>query len=349
MYSKIRPYLRKAVFVDFRGVCSADVYPIRVCNSELDPHFVKWALVAEPFTNYANRLSGRTRMPKLNRKQLFGFELAYPPIHEQQRIVSELQESQAKVDVLKRLQTETAAELDALLPAILDRAFKGELLSVEPVSIVLPTTAEAPPTQHSRGIFFRRAAIDAYIVNALRDDKNLGRTKLEKISHLLEYHCGIDLEREPLRDAAGPIDNVSRRKAESLAVKQCWYAVKETREHWGMRVSYAPGPKIADALAYAKKTLGAAHHSSVDELIALLRPLDTKQSEIIATLYAAWNDLLLAGKNPTDDEIVAEVRERWHPSKQKISVDRWEKGLHWLRQSGLVPRGTGKPVRHAGG
>ena len=34
---------------------------------------------------------------------------------------------QAEVDALKRLQTETAAELDALLPAILDRAFKGGL------------------------------------------------------------------------------------------------------------------------------------------------------------------------------------------------------------------------------
>jgi type I restriction enzyme S subunit len=33
----------------------------------------------------------------------------------------------AEVDALKRLQVETAAELDALLPAILDRAFKGEL------------------------------------------------------------------------------------------------------------------------------------------------------------------------------------------------------------------------------
>ena len=31
------------------------------------------------------------------------------------------------VDNVKRLQAETAAELDALLPAILDRAFKGEL------------------------------------------------------------------------------------------------------------------------------------------------------------------------------------------------------------------------------
>jgi type I restriction enzyme S subunit len=36
-------------------------------------------------------------------------------------------ELQAKVSALKRLQAETAAELDALLPSILDRAFKGEL------------------------------------------------------------------------------------------------------------------------------------------------------------------------------------------------------------------------------
>ena len=32
-----------------------------------------------------------------------------------------------EADALKRLQAETAAKLDALLPAILDRAFKGEL------------------------------------------------------------------------------------------------------------------------------------------------------------------------------------------------------------------------------
>ena len=31
------------------------------------------------------------------------------------------------VDTQRRLQAETAAELDAILPAILDRAFKGEL------------------------------------------------------------------------------------------------------------------------------------------------------------------------------------------------------------------------------
>ncbi|MBM3331331.1 hypothetical protein FJY68_05685 [candidate division WOR-3 bacterium] len=43
------------------------------------------------------------------------------------RIVDHLDALQAKVDELKRLQAETQKELDALMPSILDRAFKGEL------------------------------------------------------------------------------------------------------------------------------------------------------------------------------------------------------------------------------
>jgi type I restriction enzyme S subunit len=50
-----------------------------------------------------------------------------PTLPEQRRVVAELDALQAKVDALKRLQAETAAELDALLPSILDKAFKGEL------------------------------------------------------------------------------------------------------------------------------------------------------------------------------------------------------------------------------
>ncbi len=33
----------------------------------------------------------------------------------------------AEVDALKRLQADTGTDLDALLPSILDKAFKGEL------------------------------------------------------------------------------------------------------------------------------------------------------------------------------------------------------------------------------
>ena len=65
--------------------------------------------------------------PKLALHRIASTEIPMPPLAEQRRIVAELDALQAEVDALKRLQAETAAELDAVLPAILDRAFKGEL------------------------------------------------------------------------------------------------------------------------------------------------------------------------------------------------------------------------------
>jgi type I restriction enzyme, S subunit len=55
--------------------------------------------------------------------QVLAHELWLPPISWQNRLA----EVQTEVDALQHLEAETAAELEALLPAILDRAFKGEL------------------------------------------------------------------------------------------------------------------------------------------------------------------------------------------------------------------------------
>jgi type I restriction enzyme S subunit len=64
---------------------------------------------------------------KFQTEKLLGTNIVVPQLPEQRRIVAELDALQAEVDALKRLQAETATELDALLPSILDRAFKGEL------------------------------------------------------------------------------------------------------------------------------------------------------------------------------------------------------------------------------
>ena len=64
---------------------------------------------------------------KINQGHIGSTEIPIPSLTEQRRIVAELDALQAQVDALKKLQTETSAELDALLPSILDKAFKGEL------------------------------------------------------------------------------------------------------------------------------------------------------------------------------------------------------------------------------
>ncbi len=68
-----------------------------------------------------------TGQPNVNGKKLASIRVPIAPSEEQDRIVAHLDNLQAKVDAVKRLQVETAAELDALLPSILDRAFKREL------------------------------------------------------------------------------------------------------------------------------------------------------------------------------------------------------------------------------
>jgi type I restriction enzyme S subunit len=65
--------------------------------------------------------------PTLNVGQLERTPIRLPPLPMQEAIVAELDALHITLDSVKALQDETATELDALLPAILDRAFKGEL------------------------------------------------------------------------------------------------------------------------------------------------------------------------------------------------------------------------------
>ncbi len=66
--------------------------------------------------------AGRNRV--LSLKRLNEVLVPIPPLETQRWLTDDLQ---AQMDALNRLQTETAGEMDALLPSIIDRAFKGEL------------------------------------------------------------------------------------------------------------------------------------------------------------------------------------------------------------------------------
>ena len=72
-------------------------------------------------------LSKGSASPHLNIGSLRQFPFLLPSVNEQARIVENLDALQAKLEGVKTLQTETATELDAMLPAILDKAFKGDL------------------------------------------------------------------------------------------------------------------------------------------------------------------------------------------------------------------------------
>ena len=102
VYSKIRPNLRKAVLVDFDGLCSADMYPLKP-TSNVDGAFILAVLLGHRFTDYAESVSVRSGIPKINRAEMAGFALALPPVSEQRAIAATLRDVDALLEGLERL------------------------------------------------------------------------------------------------------------------------------------------------------------------------------------------------------------------------------------------------------
>ena len=120
----------KCAVFDLEGEYGFASYLIRL---RLDKDRAEPRLVA----SYINSPTGRAYMfserkqmtgqANVNATKLKALPIALPSLPEQRRIVAYLDGLQAKVEALKHLQSQSSTELDALLPSILDKAFKGEL------------------------------------------------------------------------------------------------------------------------------------------------------------------------------------------------------------------------------
>jgi len=93
----------------------------------IDHRYLTAALQAHIVQDQIREITKLTAQPSLSMKTIRKLKLPVPDLDKQYRIVAEVNALQFRVDALKKLQSETAAELEALLPSILDKAFKAEL------------------------------------------------------------------------------------------------------------------------------------------------------------------------------------------------------------------------------
>lgn len=184
----------------------------------------------------------------------------------------------------------------------------------------------------------RRLAIVCTLVNRLADDPHFGRTKMAKLFYLVDATQNLNLDTSYQRQAAGPLDADALYNAETgleaLAVKHSYVTVEKV----GRRIRYHRGADLGKAMEAARATLGTAR-VAINRLIDRFRKLDTDQCEIVATLYACWNDRILDGRGTSEAEIVAEFRDAWHEKKRRFAQSRLLAALAWMRNNGLVPSG----------
>lgn len=151
------------------------------------------------------------------------------------------------------------------------------------------------------------------------------------------YETHLEFERE----AAGPFDKwIYHFERDGVAAG--WFGLIEKQLSSGYtKIEYQVKSAIDEPLAFMNSVGSTEQREELERLFALFADKKTEEAEIVATLFAVWNDFLLNEVSPTDEQIIQEVRENWHPAKAKFSSVQLMQWLGWLRDNKIIPTGKG--------
>ncbi len=322
---------------------SGFVIRIRFDTKILSPRFLLHFMKSRRTVSELTRGGGGANINNINQGKLSALKATYPTdTKEQERFADALDEVNRHAERLETIYTHKLSNLDELKQSLLQKAFTGQLTanesfaaSVAPASLDFPATIEGiSTTDLHAGILAL-----AYRQHESPKTSHFGRVKGEKIVHLIENHIGIDLERSPVKDAAGPNDFGRIQTVEARAKKAGFFAVAKKDD----RYELTPKSKFEDLIDKTERCL-ADQLTDVMSIINQMAKMSTRQAEILATSFAAWNNLLIENKDFSDEAIVYEARENWHPKKLNIEPEKFVKAIRWMREQGIVPTGRGKKV-----
>lgn len=277
-----------------------------------------------------------------NTQSVAELPLPVPPLAEQRRIVAEVDR---RLSIVREVETEVDANLkraQALRQAVLQRAFSGQLVVSQPSpSEPRPALQLIPGTTSLSDS--ARAALSAEIVHQLHADATFGKVKHQKIFHLCEHVAQLKgLKVQYRRAGYGPLNLPMIEANDGLMEQQGWYAERLREGSAGHR--YVQLSKAGGHAPYLA-CFSDAQLKTIRRLIDLMRGWKTEQCEMFSTVYAAWNDLLIMGREATPDAIVREVLELWDDKKKRFPRQQWLDQITWITAHGFVPTGFGHLTR----
>ena len=165
----------------------------------------------------------------------------------------------------------------------------------------------------------------------------MGRVKLEKMMFVLENSIGFDFDTEYMREAAGPLDKSVYECEQIIGRRNKWFTIRKSQ--YG--VSYKPTSEYSKYKKYYAQYF-SDYEDAINKVISIFNDFDADQAEVIATLYGAWNDCIIDKRSYTDNDIVDEVLNHWHPKKRRFPKDMWLRAIQRMRELDLVPHGYGR-------
>ncbi|MCG7324073.1 restriction endonuclease subunit S [Achromobacter sp. ACRQX] len=254
-----------------------------------------------------------------------------PPILEQHRIVEKIDEIMALCDSLEQQIGAAARKQAELLNTLFNAQPQADIDKVfQPAS---------PSSARIIDLADYRASIGCYAINKLATAQYFGRTAAAKVMYLAHAYIGLDLDLKPEREAAGPLDTWIY-DFERQGQDKRWFEVNEkTLVNGKKKTEYRCLTALSEPAAKAEALMTPGQKAEFDRLIYTLADKKTEEVEIIATLFAVWNDFLIDGVQPTDTQIISDVRENWHERKARFTPAELGRWLDWLRRESIIPKG----------
>ena len=125
LYGRMRPYLNKVHSARSSGACSAEfiVFPQ---SQGIDSDFLAYLLHSRSFVNFASDLSSGDR-PRVDFDSVADYPVLVPPIAEQERIVSKIDELFSSIDEGERALERVRKLVERYRQSVLKAAVTGEL------------------------------------------------------------------------------------------------------------------------------------------------------------------------------------------------------------------------------
>jgi hypothetical protein len=261
---------------------------------------------------------------------LASIEIKVPSLEEQSTIATVLSDMDAEIEALERRRDKSKQIKQGMMQQLLTGRIRLVRPDIEADEKTITRTGARQANIH-----FIRSVLAAEIIDQLHEQPTFGHVKFEKMIFLVEHLCEVETGSTYHRKAAGPYDNRALRSIDSQLRAQQWFDARKE----GSRYQYVPMQKRGGHKHYFDRYFSGIGET-FDKILGAFKTLDTERCEIVATLLAAWSDLLRDKGAVSDELIVHEVLNNWHESKRRIPEDRWLKALGWMRSQGFVPKGA---------
>jgi type I restriction enzyme S subunit len=285
--------------------------------------YLKYFLLKN-YTDIRKKSSGGVQ-PNLNLGIIKKLQFPLAPIEEQNKIIQEIEGRLSIADKMEESITQSLQQAEALRQSILKKAFEGKLVIEQ-----IKTQAKLIPIE--------RKVLAAWIIYMNHEKYNFGLTMFQKDFCLVEHFIQPEYEISYGQHRAGPYDREFTQAFRKEMIEKGWFSEETKRT----LTKFVPGENVGKLIKqFATYYRGKAN--KIKFILNIMKDKTLDEAELIATIYAAWNNRLIKKELVDTNVLIGDVYS-WSLEKQKYSTEKIEEAYKWMKEVKLIPAGFGKII-----